>query len=326
MLLRGANAVGYTNYPDNVVKFFVRQAAKAGIDVFRIFDCLNWVENMRVAIDAVVEAGKICRGRHLLHRRHPRPGPRQIRPQVLRRRWPRSWKPPAPTSSASRTWPACSSPPPRRSWSRRCATRSACRSTSTPTTPRALRRRRCWRRWKPGSMRSTRRWTRCRGSPRSLASARWSRRCATRSATPGLDAKAIRQISFYWEAVRTQYVAFESDLRAGASEVYLHEMPGGQFTNLKEQARSLGLEARWHEVARTYADVNLMFGDIVKVTPSSKVVGDHGADDGRLGPDAGRRARPEEGHRLPRFGRADDARRSRPAAGAGGRRRCRRRF
>jgi pyruvate carboxylase len=91
---------------------------------------------------------------------------------------------------------------------------------------------------------------------------------------PGLDAKVIRQISFYWEAVRTQYRAFESDLRSGASEVYLHEMPGGQFTNLKEQARSLGLEARWHEVAQTYADVNQMFGDIVKVTPSSKVVGD----------------------------------------------------
>jgi pyruvate carboxylase len=89
-----------------------------------------------------------------------------------------------------------------------------------------------------------------------------------------LDPKAIREISFYWEAVRTQYRAFESDLKGGASEVYLHEMPGGQFTNLKEQARSMGLETRWHEVAQTYADVNQMFGDIVKVTPSSKVVGD----------------------------------------------------
>src|SRR5690606_27990006 len=90
----------------------------------------------------------------------------------------------------------------------------------------------------------------------------------------GLDTGAIRQISFYWEAVRSQYAAFESDLKAGASEVYLHEMPGGQFTNLKEQARSLGLDTRWHEVAQAYADVNQMFGDIVKVTPSSKVVGD----------------------------------------------------
>ena len=91
---------------------------------------------------------------------------------------------------------------------------------------------------------------------------------------PGLDPEWIRKISFYWEAVRNQYSAFESDLKGPASEVYLHEMPGGQFTNLKEQARSLGLETRWHEVAQAYHDVNLMFGDIVKVTPSSKVVGD----------------------------------------------------
>ncbi len=74
--------------------------------------------------------------------------------------------------------------------------------------------------------------------------------------------------------MRGQYAAFESGLPAPASEVYLHEMPGGQFTNLKAQARSLGLEERWHEVAQAYADANQMFGDIVKVTPSSKVVGD----------------------------------------------------
>jgi pyruvate carboxylase len=90
----------------------------------------------------------------------------------------------------------------------------------------------------------------------------------------GLDIEAIREISDYWAAVRVQYAAFESGLPAPASEVYLHEMPGGQFTNLKAQARSMGLEDRWAEVARTYSDVNRMFGDIVKVTPSSKVVGD----------------------------------------------------
>jgi pyruvate carboxylase len=90
----------------------------------------------------------------------------------------------------------------------------------------------------------------------------------------GLDPEAIRRISFYWEAVRAHYAAFESDLKSGASEVYLHEMPGGQFTNLKEQARAFGLESRWHEVAKAYRAANDMFGDIVKVTPSSKVVGD----------------------------------------------------
>ena len=78
----------------------------------------------------------------------------------------------------------------------------------------------------------------------------------------------------YWEAARGQYAAFESDLKAGASEVYLHEMPGGQFTNLKEQARALGLDKRWHKVATAYRAANDLFGDIIKVTPSSKVVGD----------------------------------------------------
>ena len=90
----------------------------------------------------------------------------------------------------------------------------------------------------------------------------------------GLEPEAIRQLSFYWEAVRAQYAAFESDQKSGASEVYLHEMPGGQFTNLKEQARGLGLARRWHEVAKTYRAANDVFGDIIKVTPSSKVVGD----------------------------------------------------
>ncbi len=92
---------------------------------------------------------------------------------------------------------------------------------------------------------------------------------------PGLDADKLRMISTYWEQVRRGYIAFESDIRAGTSEVYVHGMPGGQYTNLREQARSLGLDDhRWPEVARAYAEVNDMFGDIVKVTPTSKVVGD----------------------------------------------------
>jgi pyruvate carboxylase len=92
---------------------------------------------------------------------------------------------------------------------------------------------------------------------------------------PGIDAEHIRTVSHYWEQVRKGYVAFESDNRAGTSEVYVHGMPGGQYTNLKEQARALGIDdTRWPEVARTYAAVNDMFGDIIKVTPTSKVVGD----------------------------------------------------
>ncbi len=132
---------------------------------------------------------------------------------------------------------------------------------------------------------------------------------------PGLDPEAIRQISFYWEAVRTQYAAFESDLKAGASEVYLHEMPGGQFTNLKEQARSLGLETRWHEVAKAYRAANDLFGDIIKVTPSSKVVGDMALMMVAQDLTSDDVLDPKQRHRLSRLGGGDAARRSRPASG-----------
>jgi pyruvate carboxylase len=90
----------------------------------------------------------------------------------------------------------------------------------------------------------------------------------------GLDLDALNEFADYWEHVRTFYAPFDSSPRAGSAEVYLHEMPGGQFTNLKEQAAGMGLSHRWTEIARTYAEVNQLFGDIVKVTPSSKVVGD----------------------------------------------------
>ena len=90
----------------------------------------------------------------------------------------------------------------------------------------------------------------------------------------GLDLTALNHLSDYWESVRELYYPFEEGLKSGTAEVYQHEMPGGQFTNLRQQAKSLGLEGRWHEIADTYAQVNQLFGDIVKVTPSSKVVGD----------------------------------------------------
>ena len=142
---------------------------------------------------------------------------------------------------------------------------------------------------------------------------------------PGLDPEWIRSISFYWEAVRNQYAAFESDLKGPASEVYLHEMPGGQFTNLKEQARSLGLETRWHEVAQAYHDVNLMFGDIVKVTPSSKVVGDMALMMVSQDLTVADVENPAKDIAFPEFGRVDAARRSRPVARRLAGERCRRR-
>jgi pyruvate carboxylase len=90
----------------------------------------------------------------------------------------------------------------------------------------------------------------------------------------GLDLDALNQCADYWEVVREFYAPFDTGPKSGSAEVYLHEMPGGQYTNFKEQTEAMGLGSRWHEIARTYAEVNLGFGDIVKVTPSSKVVGD----------------------------------------------------
>ena len=273
MLLRGSNGVGYTNYPDNVVKFFVHQAAENGVDLFRVFDCLNWVENMRVSMDAVLETDKLCEGvlcytGDMLDSARPKYDLKYyvglakeleaagahilgikdmaglLKPEAARQlvkalkqetSLPLHFHTHDTSGIAAATVLAAVE-------AGVDAVDAAMDAFSGLTSQPCL-----------GSIAEA-----LRGSDRET----------------GLDPKTIRQISFYWEAVRTQYRAFESDLKGPASEVYLHEMPGGQFTNLKEQARSLGLESRWHEVAQTYADVNMMFGDIVKVTPSSKVVGD----------------------------------------------------
>jgi len=273
MLLRGSNGVGYTNYPDNVVKFFVAQAAKGGVDLFRVFDCLNWVENMRVAMDAVLEAGKVCEGVvcYTGDMLDPERAKYDLKYYVARARELQAagahvlgikdmagLLKPAAAKKLIATLKAEVDLPIHLHTHDTSGAASATVLAAVEAGVDAV-----------DAAMDALSGTTSQPTLGSLVAA-----LADTERDPGLDAKAIRQISFYWEAVRTQYRAFESDLKGGASEVYLHEMPGGQFTNLKEQARSLGLETRWHEVAQTYADVNQMFGDIVKVTPSSKVVGD----------------------------------------------------
>ncbi|GLQ54229.1 pyruvate carboxylase [Devosia nitrariae] len=273
MLLRGSNGVGYTNYPDNVVKFFVRQAAAGGVDIFRVFDCLNWVENMRVSMDAVVEAGKVCEGvlcytgdmldpdRAKYDLKYYVGLARELEAagaHVLGIKDMAGLLKPAAATKLIETLKQEVGLPihlhTHDTSGASAATVMAAVAAGVDAVDAAM---------------DALSGTTSQPTLGSIVAA-----LADTGRDPQLDAKVIRQISFYWEAVRTQYRAFESDLKGGASEVYLHEMPGGQFTNLKEQARSLGLESRWHEVAQTYADVNQMFGDIVKVTPSSKVVGD----------------------------------------------------
>jgi pyruvate carboxylase len=273
MLLRGANGVGYTNYPDHVVQFFVKQAAETGVDVFRVFDSLNWVENMRVAMDAVLESGKILEGTvcYTGDMLDPDRSKYDLKYYVAMAKELRDagahiigLKDMAGLLKANAAF---------------TLVKTLKEEVGLPvhfhthdTSGAAI----------ATIMEAARAGVDCVDAAMDALSGNTSQptmgsivealRFTTRDT--GLDMSVIREMSNYWEAVRGQYAAFESGMQAPASEVYLHEMPGGQFTNLKAQARSLGLEERWHEVAQTYADVNQMFGDIVKVTPSSKVVGD----------------------------------------------------
>lgn len=273
MLLRGSNCVGYTNYPDNVVRAFVAQAAETGIDVFRVFDPLNWVENMRVAMDAVLDSGRLLEGSicytgdildperskydlqyyvgmamelknagsHILGLKDMagllKPAAASVLVQTLKQ------EVGLPVHLHTHDTAGIA-----------CATILAASEAGADIVDCAM----------DSFSGNT--------SQATLGTVVEALRRSERDT--GLDIDAIRRISNYWEAVRAHLVAFESGIQAPASEVYLHEMPGGQFTNLKAQARSMGLEERWHEIAQTYADVNRMFGDIIKVTPTSKVVGD----------------------------------------------------
>ncbi|MGP6088068.1 pyruvate carboxylase [Antarctobacter jejuensis] len=273
MLLRGANGVGYTNYPDNVVQFFVKQAAETGVDVFRVFDSLNWVENMRVAMDAVLETGKVLEGtvcytgdvldpdRAKYDLKYYVAMGKELRDagsHILGLKDMAGLLKPNAAAQLIKTLKEEVGLP----------IHFHTHDTSGAAIATIMEAVRAGVDAVDGAMDALSGNT----SQPTLGSIVEGLRFTERDT--GLDIAAIREISNYWEAVRGQYAAFESGMQAPASEVYLHEMPGGQFTNLKAQARSLGLEERWHEVAQTYADVNQMFGDIVKVTPSSKVVGD----------------------------------------------------
>ena len=273
MLLRGSNGVGYTNYPDNVVQAFVKQAAETGIDLFRVFDPLNWVENMRVSMDAVLDAGKVLEGAicytgdihdpnrakyslqyyvdmakdlkaagtHIIGLKDMGGLVKPAAATVLVKALKEETGLPVHFHTHDTAGIACASILAASAAgvdAVDCAMDSLSGNTSQATL---------------GTL---------------IEALRHSER------ETGLSTDAVRSISNYWESVREHYAAFESGMQSPSSEVYLHEMPGGQFTNLKAQARSMGLEDRWHEVAKTYADVNHMFGDVIKVTPIAKTVGD----------------------------------------------------
>ena len=273
MLLRGANAVGYKNYPDNVVRAFVAESAKAGIDLFRVFDSLNWVENMRVALDAVLESGKFCEA--------------------------------AICYTGDLSDPACTKYDLKyylglaRELEAAGAHAIAIKDMAGLCKPEAARRLIAALKQEIGLPIHFHTHDTSGASVASVLAAVEAGVDAVDAAIdpmsgltsqpnlgaiaealrggardPGLPRAPLRAVGTYWEDVRRQYGAFESELRSGSATVYEHGMPGGQYTNLREQSRALGLEHHWPAVCRAYAEVNEMFGDIIKVTPTSKVVGD----------------------------------------------------
>ena len=273
MLLRASNAVGYTAYPDNVVKEFIYGSAEQGMDIFRVFDSLNWLPNMKIPMEAVRKTGKICEaavcytgdildpkrdkytleyyvkmakelermGAHVLAIKDMaglcKPYAAQKLVKTLREEvgLPIHFHTHDTSGiNAASILKAADAGVDVAD----AAIASMSGGTSQPNLNSIV-----------ASLDNTPRATK-------------------------LDLNALNACSDYWEVVRTYYLPFDSGLKAGTASVYQHEMPGGQFTNLKEQAESMGLGPKWNEVAKTYADVNQLFGDIVKVTPSSKVVGD----------------------------------------------------
>jgi pyruvate carboxylase len=274
MLLRSANAVGYTNYPDNVVRFFVKQAAERGIDVFRIFDSLNWVENMRVAIDAVLESGRLCETAICYTGTLSDPHAQQYTLDYYLR-LARDLKAAGAHVLGIKDMAGLCRP--RAAFTLVKALKEETglpvhfhtHDTSGIAAASVLAAVEAGADAIDGAIDAMSGLT----SQPNLGSIVEALRHGPRD--PGIEPANLRILSSYWEQVRRLYCAFESDIRAGASEVYVHGMPGGQFTNLREQARALGIDgAHWPQVAQAYADVNQLFGDIVKVTPSSKVVGD----------------------------------------------------
>ena len=273
MLLRASNAVGYTAYPDNVVREFIKEAAAQGIDIFRIFDSLNWMPNMRVAVEATLETGRLCEaaicytgdlldpsrekysldyyvrlakelqsmGTHILGIKDMagllRPYAAYKLVKALRE------ETGLPVHLHTHDTSGINAATVLKAAEAGVEVADAAISAMSGMTSQP--------------------------NLNSIVAA-----LAHTERDTGLSFDALNKCSDYWEVVRTYYTPFDNAPKSGSADVYIHEMPGGQFTNLKEQAEAMGLGDRWPDVARMYADVNFAFGDIVKVTPSSKVVGD----------------------------------------------------
>ncbi|HXT58508.1 MAG TPA: pyruvate carboxylase [Pirellulales bacterium] len=273
MLLRASNALGYSNYPDNLVQSFVEEAASAGIDVFRVFDSLNWAPNMRVAMEAVQKSGAICEAAicytgDVLDKKRTK---YNLKYYVALAK--ELEKMSAHILAIKDMAGLC------KPYAAELLVRTLKQEIGIPI------------HFHTHDTSGVQAAAILKGAEVDLdiADAAFSPLSGLTSQpnlnsivealrfTPrdtGLDPERLERTAEYWEAVRDFYAPFETGMKASTASVYHNEMPGGQYTNLYEQAKAIGLGARWYDICRTYADVNQLFGDIVKVTPSSKAVGD----------------------------------------------------
>ncbi len=273
MLVRGANAVGYTNYPDNLIREFIAESAASGIDVFRIFDSLNWIKGMEVAIDAARDAGKIAEaaicytgdilddGRAKYSVQYYKDMAKSLEASgahiLAIKDMAGLLKPEAAYRLISELKEATSLPihlHTHDTSGNGIYLYAKAIEAGVDILDTAL-----------GAMAGL-------TSQPSANSLYYAMKGSQREIRA--DIESLEKLSYYWEDVRKYYKDFESGMISPHSEIYVHEMPGGQYSNLQQQAKAVGLGDRWDEVKRMYSRVNLLFGDIVKVTPSSKVVGD----------------------------------------------------
>jgi pyruvate carboxylase len=273
MLFRGSNAVGYSNYPDNAVAGFVKHAAEAGMDIFRVFDSLNYLPNLKVAMETVQETHAICEAAicytgNILDAAREKYSLKyyvklaqeleKMGAHMLAIKDMAGLCRPAAASALVKALKAEIGIPihfhTHDTSGIAAASVLAAADAGVDIADMAI-----------ASMSGS---TSQPNLNSIVAALQFTKR------DTGLDLDALNEFADYWEQVRGYYAPFDTSPKAGSAEVYQHEMPGGQFTNLKEQASGMGLAHRWPEIARTYAEVNQLFGDIVKVTPSSKVVGD----------------------------------------------------
>jgi pyruvate carboxylase len=273
MLLRASNAVGYSAYPDNVVEAFILEAAAQGIDIFRIFDSLNWLPNMKLPIEAVRKSNKICEAAICYTGDLLDPKREKYSLQYYIRLAKELEKMGAHILGIKDMAGLCK---PYAAQRLITALREEVglpihfhtHDTSGVNAASILKAAEAGVHAADAAIASMSGTTSQPNLNSVVAALQHTER------DTGLDLDALNACADYWETVRTWYRPFDNAPPAGSAEVYIHEMPGGQYTNLREQAESIGLAARWQDIAHTYAEVNFALGDIVKVTPSSKVVGD----------------------------------------------------